>query len=113
MSITRGITDVAWVRDGHGRQALELTLDGHPFHARSSQRPALTRLGIVEGVVFLESERLGQQPNPYIRGDYAPAFEPRDLIGCTDDPGVFALYQAMCDAIRTDRWRPGPQPTLR
>jgi hypothetical protein len=105
------ITDVAWIRDGHSHQVLELKLDGHPFHARSSQRPALSRLGITEGVVFLVSERLAQLPNPFIHGDYAPAFQPRDLIGCTDDPGVFALFQAMSEAIRTDRWRPGPQPT--
>jgi hypothetical protein len=104
------ITDVAWARDGQSRKVLELKLDGHPFHALSSQRPALTRLGIISGVVFLESERLSQLPNPYIHGDYAPAFEPRDLIGCTDDPGVFALYQAMSDAIRMDRWHAGAQP---
>ena len=105
------ITDVAWVRDGHSHRVLELKIDGQPFHARSSQRPALTRLGITEGVVFLVSERLNQLPNPYIHGDYAPAFQPRDLIGCTDDPGVFALYQEMTAAIREDRWQPGPQPT--
>ena len=103
------ISDVAWVRDGHGHQVLELKLDGHAFHARSGQRPALTRLGIVEGVVFLVSERLAQLPNPFITGNYAPAFEPRDLVGCTDNPGVFALFQAMTDAIRADRWRPGAQ----
>jgi len=105
------ISDVAWVRDGHGRQALKLMLDGHAFHARSSQRPALTRLGIVEGIVFLVSQRLSQLPNRFMHGDYAPAFQPGDLVGCTDDPGVFALFQAMCDAIRTDRWQPGAQPT--
>lgn len=105
------ITDVGWIRDGHSRQVLELKLDGHPFHARSSQQPGLIERGIVKGIVFLESERLGQLPNRYIQGSYGPAFEERDLVGCTDDPGVFALYQTMCEAIRTDRWKIGAQPT--
>jgi hypothetical protein len=32
-------------------------------------------------------------------------------VGCTDDPSVFALYQAMCAAIRTGTWHEGaPTP---
>ena len=106
------ITDVSWIRDGHSRQVLALKLDEHPFHARSSQEPGLIERGIVKGLVFLESERFRQLPNRYIQGSYEPAFEARDLVGCTDDPGVFALYQTMCEAIRTDRWKIGAQPTL-
>lgn len=103
------ITDVAWSRDGHRRQVLELKLDGRPLHISTSQRPEMLGLGILKGVVFLESERIQQLPNTFVLGDYAPAFEPRDLVGCTDNPQVFALFQTMCAAIRTDRWRPGPQ----
>jgi hypothetical protein len=33
-----------------------------------------------------------------------------DLIGCTDDPQVFTLFEEMCDAIRAGTWRPGPRP---
>jgi hypothetical protein len=105
------VTDVAWSRDGHRRQVLELKLDGRPLHISTSQRPELLGRGIVKGVVFLESERIQQLPNPFIAGDYAPTLTPHDLVGCTDNPQVFALYQAMCEAIRTDQWRAGPRPT--
>lgn len=105
------ITDVSWIRDAHDKLALELLLDGHPVRIRSSQRTELTERGLLDGVVFLDSERAGQMLNPYVHGNYAPAFAPRDLIGCTDDPAVFALYQTMCAAIREDRWRVGVQPT--
>ena len=104
------ISDVVWSRDHHGTPVLELRLGGHPAYIRSGQKTELTRRGIVDGIVFLDSERSGQLPNQYIQGDYAPDYQGLDLVGCTDDPGVFALYQTMCDAIRTDRWHEGAQP---
>jgi hypothetical protein len=104
------ITDVAWVRDHHGKPALDLRLDGHPAHIRSSQRTELLDRGLLDGVVFLDSERGSQIPNAFVQGNYAPAYQGLDLVGCTDDPGVFALYQAMVQAIRTDRWHEGAQP---
>jgi hypothetical protein len=104
------ITDVAWTRDHQGRHVLELRLDGHPVHIRTSQKTELTRRGLVDGVVFLDSERGSQLPNLYVQGDFAPEYEGMDLVGCTDDPEVFALYQEMCEAIRTDTWREGPRP---
>jgi hypothetical protein len=104
------VTDVSWTRDHHGKPVLELNLDGHPVHVRSSQKTALTDRGIVEGVVFLDSERASQLPNLYIRGDYAPDYNGLDLVGCTDDPTVFALFQTMCEAIRTDAWHEGARP---
>ena len=105
------ITDVAWIRDHRGRPVLELRLDGHPVHIRTSQKTELTRRGLVDGVVFLDSERGAQLPNLYVQGDFAPEYEGMDLVGCTDNPGVFALYQEMCEAIRTDTWREGPRPS--
>jgi hypothetical protein len=104
------ITDVAWVRDHHGQPALDLRLDGHPAHIRSSQKTELTQRGLLDGIVFLNSERGSQVPNIYVQGNYAPAYEGLELVGCTDNPQVFALFQAMCQAIRTDRWREGAQP---
>jgi hypothetical protein len=101
------VTDVSWTRDHHGKPVLELKLDGHPVHVRSSQKTELTDRGIVEGVVFLDSERASQLPNPFIRGDYAPNYNGLDLVGCTDDPTVFTLFQSMCEAIRTDTWHEG------
>lgn len=107
------VTDVAWTRDHHGKPVLELRLDGHPAHIRSSQKTELTDRGIVDGIVLLDSERGSQLPNQYIRGDYGPAYRGLALVGCTDDLEVFALYQAMCDAIRTDTWHEGAQPHTR
>lgn len=104
------ITDVAWIRDQQGKPVLALKLDGHPVRIHSSQKTELTRRGILDGIVFLASERGAQLPNLYIKGDFAPAYEGLDLVGCTDDPQVFALYQEMCEAIRTNRWREGPRP---
>jgi hypothetical protein len=105
------ITDVAWVYDMHGRPVLELRVDGHPAYIHSSQRTELTRRGIVDGIVFLASERSAQVPNIYIKGDFTPTFKGLDLVGCTDDPQVFALYQEMSKAISTDAWHEGPRPT--
>ncbi len=104
------ITDVTWSRDHHGKPVLELRLDGHPAYIRSSQKTELTTRGILDGIVFLDSERRAQVPGLYVHGDFAPEYQGLDLVGCTDDPEVFALYQAMCEAIRTDRWHEGAQP---
>lgn len=106
------ITDVAWTRDHPGKPVLELKLDGHPAYIRSSQKTDLTDRGIVDGIVFLDSERGSQVPNAYIGGDDAPTYRGLDLVGCTDDPGVFALYQEMCAAIRADTWREGTRPVV-
>jgi hypothetical protein len=104
------ISDVAWVRSQRGLPTLELTLDGHPAHFRSRQKTDLLRRGIVDGLIFLASERAAQVPGTFLQGDYRPDYDGLDLVGCTDDPGVFALFQEMCDAIRADRWKVGPRP---
>jgi len=44
-------------------------------------------------------------------GNDAPDYAGLDLVGCTDDPQVFALYQEMCRAISADTWHDGPRPT--
>jgi hypothetical protein len=85
-------------------------MDGHPAYIRSSQKTALTDRGILDGVVFLDSERSGQDPSVYIQGDIGRDSQGLDLVGCTNDPQVFALYQTMCEAIRTDRWHEGARP---
>ncbi len=105
------ITDVTWSRDHHGKPVLELEMDGHPAYIHSSQKTALTDRGIVDGVVFLRSERSGQDPSMYIQGNIGPGSEGLNLVGCTNDPQVFALYQTMCEAIRTDHWHVGAQPS--
>lgn len=105
------ITNVAWSSDIRGRPVLKLRLAGHPAYIHSSQRTELTRRGLLDGMVFLKSERSSQVPSDYITGDYAPDFVGLDLVGCTDDPQVFALYQEMCAAISTDAWHKGPRPT--
>jgi hypothetical protein len=105
------VTDVAWSSDVRGRPVLELKLDGHPAYIHSSQRTELTRRGIVDGMVFLMSERSSQVPSDYIKGDATPTFDGLDLVGCTDDPQVFALYQEMCAAVSTDTWHEGPRST--
>ena len=103
------ITDVTWTRDHHGKPVLQLQMDGHPAYIRSSQKTALTDRGIVDGMVFLDSERASQDPSAYLQGDRGHDGAGLDLVGCTDDPQVFALYQTMCAAIRTDRWSAGAQ----
>jgi len=105
------ITDVVWSSDLRGRPVLELRVDGHPAYIHSSQRTELTRRGLVDGMVFLKSERSSQVPSDYITGDFRPTFDGLDLVGCTDDPQVFALYQEMCMAVSTDAWHEGPRPT--
>jgi hypothetical protein len=106
------ITDVAWSSDLRGGPILELKLDGRPAYIHSSQRTELTQRGLVDGIVFLKSERPSQIPSDYIAGDFAPMFGGLDLVGCTDDPRVFALYQEMCAAISTGAWHAGRRPTL-
>ena len=101
------ITNVAWARDHQGRAVLDLELDGHPAHIRSSQKLKLIRRGIVEGMVFFASQRASQFPNICIQGDVGRELTEADLVGCTDDPQVFALYEAMCQAIRDGTWQPG------
>jgi hypothetical protein len=108
MTVT--ITEVAWARDHRHRAFLDLEIDGHPAHIRSRQKTELIRRGIVAGIVFFASERSRQLPNRFMRGDFRPELTEVDLIGCTDDPRVFALYEEMCRAIRAGAWRPGPRP---
>jgi hypothetical protein len=103
------ITNVAWARDHRHRPVLKLELDGQPAHIPSGQKSKLLRRGIVEGVVFFTSQRSSQLPNAFMRGDFGPELTEGDLIGCTDDPEVFALFQEMCGAIRADTWRAGPR----
>src|SRR6266511_2731358 len=104
------VTNVSWVLDQRGRPTLELDLDGHPAHIRSSQKTALLQRGIVDGMVFFASERAAQLPNIHLHGDVDAAYA-ADLAGCTNDPGVFGLYQEMCAAIRLDTWQAGPRPS--
>ena len=99
----------ARVRDHRCRPVLELDLDGHQAHIRSSQRTELLERGIVEGMVFFTSERSGQFPNAFMRGDGGTALSEGALVGCTDDPAVFALFEEMCRAILDGTWRPGPR----
>jgi len=105
------ITDVVWSSDIRGRPVLELRVDGHSAYIHSGQRTELTRRGLVDGMVFLKSERSSQVPSDYITGDFTPTYDGLDLVGCTDDPQVFALYQEMCAAVSTDTWHVGPRPT--
>ena len=103
------IANVAWVRDQRGRPVLELDLDGHPAHIRSSQRTEFLRRGIVEGMVFYRSERAGQFPNAFMRDVATTGLSEGDLLGCTDDPAVFALFGEMSRAVLNGTWRAGPQ----
>jgi hypothetical protein len=75
------ITDVEWSRDIRGRAVLELKLDGHPAYIQSSQQTELTRRGLLNGIVFLTSERSSQVPSDYITGNYAPDYVGLDLVG--------------------------------
>jgi hypothetical protein len=104
------ITDVAWIRDRRGRPVLQLQLDGHPAYVRSGQKAALLDRGIVDGIVFFASERSTRLADAFVRGDYRPDLSAIDLIGCTDDPRVFALYGEMSRAILAGTFRPGPRP---
>ena len=103
------IANVAWSLDQRGRPVLELDLDGHPAHIRSSQRTELLQRGIVEGMVFFASERSGQFPNAFIWGDGGATFGEAALVGCTDDPQVFALFGEMSRAVLDGTWRAGPR----
>ncbi len=103
------IADVAWILDQRGRPVSELDVDGHPAHIRSSQRTELLQRGIIEGMVFFASERTGQFPNAFIRGAFGRALTEADLLGCTDDPAVFALFGEMSRAVLDGTWRAGPR----
>ncbi|MDP8925012.1 MAG: hypothetical protein M3O34_19365 [Chloroflexota bacterium] len=103
--------NVAWILDHRGRPVLELNVDGHPAHIRSSQRTELLEHGVVKGMVYFASERATQFPNAFMRGGPRPELSKGDLVGCTDDPAVFALFEQMCRAILDGTWRPGPRPS--
>jgi hypothetical protein len=105
------VTNAAWARDHQHRQVLQLHLDGHPAHILSEQRVALTSRGLVKGIDFLASEWRRQADHTFIRGQIAPGLAEPDLTGCTNDPGVIALYEEMCAAIRDGSWRPGARPS--
>ena len=102
------VSNVAWVLDQRGRPVLELDLDGHPAHIRGSQRAELLERGIVEGMVFYASERSGQFPNAFMRAAATPGLSEGNLVGCTDDPAVFALLGEMSRAVLGGTLRAGP-----
>jgi len=102
-----GITNVEWVQDQLGQSALDLKIDGRQAHIRTSQRTELLDRGILEGISFLRSERSDPRQNVYIRGSYGPAISDADLVGCTDDPEVYALFTEMCAEIRKGTWVAG------
>ena len=105
------VSDVAWVRDHQHRLVLQLRLDGHLTHIQSAQKRELTRRGLVQGVDVLASEwRRNPGAHPFIERGIEPGLSLGDLMGCTDDPRVFALYEEMCRAITADTWRPRPRP---
>ena len=105
------VAEVEWVRDHRQRRVLRLRLDGHLAHIPSGQKLELTRRGLVHGVDVLASEwRRDPAAHPFIERAVEPGLAARDLMGCTDDPRVFALYGEMCRAIAADTWRPGPRP---
>ena len=103
------VTNVRWTLDRRGRRVLDLDLDGHPAHIHSSQRTELLRRGMVDGMVFLASERAAQVPGIHLHDNVGAAYA-GDLTGCTNDPEVFALHQEMSEAIRRDTWQAGPRP---
>jgi hypothetical protein len=103
------ITDVVWVQDRLGHQALDLRLDGHPAHFKSSQWSLLLARGIVAGVAYFKSEPPDLTRNVYLQGSYGPTISPAQLVGCTDDPGVYALFTEMSEAIRAGTWGAGPR----
>jgi hypothetical protein len=104
------LTNIAWVLDHQHRSVLQLLMDGHPAHIQARQPTALLQHGLVHGVHYLASEWRGQQAHAFITGPIPASLTERQLRGCTDDPTVVALHRAMCRAIATDDWRPGPQP---
>jgi hypothetical protein len=105
------ISNVVWVQDRLGNAALDLDIDGQQAHIRGSQRSELLARGILEGVSYLRSERSDPSQNAYVRGSYEPPISGADLVGCTDDPEVFMLFNEMCSAIRSGTWVAGRRPT--
>ena len=104
------VTNVRWALGRRGRRVLGLDLNGHPAHIHSSQRTELLRRGMVDGMVFFASERAAQFPNIHLRDDLVAAYA-GDLVGCTNEPEVFALHQEMCEAIGRGTWQAGHRPT--
>ena len=104
------ITNVEWVQDLLGHAALDLRVDGRQAHFRSSQSSSLLDRGILRGISFLKSERWDPKKNAFIRGSYGPALSDTELLGCTDDPEVYALFIDMCGAIRDGSWAVGVRP---
>jgi hypothetical protein len=103
------ITDVEWVQNRLGHRALELRIDGRPAHFKTDQRSVLLERGLLAGMTQLRSERQQRSDNRYIRGSYDELSAP-ELDGCTDDPGVYALFLEMCAAIRAGSWAAGRRP---
>jgi hypothetical protein len=103
------VTNVRWTLDQRGRRMLDLVLDGHPAHIHSSQKTELLHRGMVAGIVFCASDRAAQVSNIQMHGD-GEAARARNLVGATNDPQVFALYQDMSEGIRRDTWPAGPRP---
>lgn len=103
------ITGIEWVEDSVGHRALDLRINGHPAHVGSSQRSALLERGIVAGVAYLKSELPDLTKNAYVDLASHRDINPAELVGCTDDPGVFALFTEMCSAIRAGTWVAGPR----
>jgi hypothetical protein len=102
------ITNVVWDHDRRRRPALRLDLDGQPARFPSAQRRALLDRGIVQGMIFFPSEQRDRaEQHRFLLPAAVPGLSATDLAGCTDDPTVFALYTAMCQAITAGRWRPG------
>jgi hypothetical protein len=50
------VTNVRWTLDRRGRRVLDLDLDGHAAHIHSGQKSELLRRGMIDGMVFLNSE---------------------------------------------------------
>ena len=92
------VTNVAWARDHQHRRVLQLNLDGHSAHILSEQRAALASRGLVKGIDFLASEWHRQADHTLIQGQITPGLAEANLPGCTNDPGVIALYEE-------SRWR--------
>ena len=104
------ISNVRWVQDRLGNAALDLSVEGRQAHFRSSQRSELLEKGILQGISYLRSERSDPAHNVYIQGSYGPGLSDADLVGCTDDPAVYALFTEMCGALRAGTWVAGARP---
>ena len=81
---------------------LELKLDGHPAYIHSSQRTELTQRGLLDGMVFLKSERSSQVPGDYVTGDYAPDYEGLEAKGYPVE-GIPSRYRRLRFAPKLGR----------